>query len=335
MKNLIILLVPFVIGGSCLFGQEELTFRFRPDPDFHTFLYERVYAMKYPFCIRDGQIFDYHTNTFPDYLANDSKGMPKDSKPFGFTSNEEYICYFKSLDINLNYSSHWSQIILRSAKDGTIRLIYPLDSRQPPRVMAPKIPILSSQGDLVAMLANNRGVYRRNLEHIEFFRYSRTTFSPRLLEYLLIVDIESGKTLHIIPTSDCYNSKATTQPFESKKLNTTPRWPDEDLALFMPNDSGILVRQSCFQIDLYDFDSKRTVQSFNVLKIHGVKWFISTFMFTEEGYLRTFLHSSGPHLEIHSDSHPSRKFMEAPTHIDWDIKTGEIVREGGIPFPTD
>ena len=324
MKNFV-LFMSFVIGSVCLFGQEMPTSS-RIDQMFYGHPHD-IYIMKYPLHIRNGKIFDYHTDTCPNYLANDSKEIPKDSKPFGFTSDEEYVCYFKKLDEDI-YGG-WSQIILRSAKDGTIRLVYPPASPQPPRAMVPKIPVLNSQGNLIAMLANNNGGYRKNLEHLTFFRYPRVTVSPRLLQFLLVVDIESGKTLHAIPTLDCYNSKAFGLPFERKELNSTPRWPSEDLALFMPDDSGILVRQSCFQINLYDFGSERTIQCFDVLKTHGVKVFISTFMLTDDEYLRTFLHSSGPHLEALSDR-SSRDNSEVPDYIDWNIKTGEIVREGPL-----
>jgi len=162
-----------------------------------------------------------------------------------------------------------------------------------------------------------------------------TIIAPRFLHYLLIVDIESGKTLHAIPTLDCYNSKAATWAFESKERNVTPRWPHEDLALFMPNDSGILVRQSAFQIDIYDFESERTIQSFNVLKTHGVKNMISTFAFTDDGYLRTFLWPSSPLLSAHSDLRLFEDITDIPEYIDWDIRTGKIVREGPLTKGSD
>ena len=320
MKNLIIslLMMSYVIGCSPLFGQDG------PSPQlfiggtnsvFDKEVYEYVYAMKYPLRIRDGQIFDYHAETFPDYLANNSKGMPRNSKPFGFTSNEEHICYFVPLD------KDWSQIVLRSAKDGTIQLIYPQNSRELWRSMIPKIPIISSQDNLVAMLAKNNGLIKSGTWTSPV---GITSLGSRFSQYLVIVDITSGKTLHAIPALDSYNSRSLTVTFESREFNTTPRWPSEDLALFMPDDSGIFVRQSGFQIDLYDFDLERTVQSFSVLKTHGVKSMIYTFMLTDEGYLRTFLSSSGPYFK------PLRDRTEVPDYIDWDIKTGEIVREGPL-----
>jgi len=314
MKNLIILLMLFVIGSSCLIAQEGSTSNRTTNPFFNESRYENVYAMKYPLRIRDGKIFDYHTETFPDYLANNSKGMPRNSKPFGFTSNEECVCYFVALD------ESWSQIVLRSAKDGTIRLVYPQNLREPWRPMMPKIPIINSQ-DSLAMLAYDNGLskYGTRVDPVII-----TSMSSRFTQYLVVVDITSGKTLHVIPALNSYDSRSFGVEFESREFNSTPRWPSEDLALFMPDDSGIFVRQSGFQIDLYDFDSERTAQSFSILKTHGVKSMIYTFMFTDEGYLRTFLSSSGPYFK------PLRDRTEVPDYIDWDIETGEIVREGPL-----
>ena len=335
---LLLLVICFAGTGSVIFSAENKTVRTIHSPLGTTIT--RGYSMKHSLSINNDAVYDIATGkplaefsqktNLEDYIIDGT--APNKIYPFDFTNDGEYVCYY--LDYS-NPSSHpkKNRIQLRDCATAEIVKLFPAEWKSEyDFTMLPRSPVISPDKKMIVFL-----VSKELDKSVVYFTAPSTLSYPQ--KYLLFFDWERGEPLDYVKTAGTqytYTSYSAYLLYQER----VPKWPEKkeyyrnDLILFTLNSQKVIIRASDHQVDLYNLSTRLIERSFNLASIApGFKENMSTFEWTDDTVLRINLISNSNY-PLQDINVTNATWSETP-YIDWDIETGEIVRKGGILFPTD
>jgi len=296
------------------------------------------YSVKYPLYLKDNDVYDYllkevrHEFSQKTALCeNMIDGVtPERIYPFNFTNDGNYVCYyleFPSTELNSQKQPPKNRIQLRDCNTAEIVKLFP--SVWKPEYgsffILPRAPVISPDKKLVAILGSQ---WRPSKERPDLLHLP---LDPQ--KYIFFLDWEDGDIL------DYVNTRGNVNPligFQTSPLEHTKNFSyRNDLILFTPNSQKVIFRVSDHQVDLYNLNSRLVEKSFNLAQITpGHKESIGTFEWTDNHFLRVNV-VSNCNLPFRDPDTPTEigNFIVELGYIDWNIETGEIVREGPLKEP--
>ena len=301
------------------------------------------YSIKYPLYIKNGGVYDYlleevrHEFSQKTALCeNTIDGVtPERIYPFNFTSGGDYVCYYLEFPPTELYSQKQppkNRIQLRDCGTAEIVKLFPAEWKPEygPFFILPRAPVISPDKKLVAILGSQWQPFnnRSELDHLK-------RLEPQ--KYIFFLDWENSNILDYVNTRENVNPVIDFQTPPSERSGEN-RVYNNNSVLFTPDSQKAIIRISDHQVDLYNLNTRLIEKSFNLAHITpGAKEIIGTFGWTEDNFLRTNVISNYnfPFRDTDAIYDNMGNFIVELGYIDWDIETGEIVREGGIPFPTN
>lgn len=270
--------------------------------------------IKYSLYVKDGKVFDAKTDQPFEVASN--KDIPASYMPFGFSENEEFVCY----------SNDVGRIMLYSAQNGEFKGIFP-NEEWPifPRLIS-RTPIVSPDGEKIAFLSHYDGKKssKRLLSEPAVTLFGMNSFQ----QYVLVSDLNGTQGLvAAIPCSDCYADfklklryyENTTEGITEGGLEGVTSDPKAgDWILFSNDNKKIVVRQSLYHLNLYDFGAEKVSVSFDLMTMgsYGHKM-IASFEWVNDEVLRIHLMDTS----MYSKATPPGKNLKT---IEWDANKGTV-----------
>ena len=173
----------------------------------------------------------------------------------------------------------------------------------------PEPPIISSNNQFLLIQAQLRGVF---VQH----------FKETSLNYGVLFDMKTSEPLAVFPLSDCVGLKV-------RLANGEIHSPS--VMLFSPDNKSILIRQSPYQLDIYELETYKFVKSVNLVSmLERADYGAGKIEWKENDILRIHL------IKMHVPTlHKDFNTLDNYESIDWNIKIGEITRENKTLISTN
>jgi len=214
-----------------------------------------------------------------------------------------FFCHTKSC-ITTGMEFDKSAMQIRNSETGEILHEFRSFGREDGTWLAilPEPPVMSSNNQFLLIQAQLRGMF---VQH----------FKGTSLNYAVLFDMKTSEPLAILPLNDCIG--LTTRVDNGDTLSPT-------VTIFSPNSKMLLVRQSPYQLDLYELETGRFVNSINLVPLlDSINYGAGKIEWNEDSILR--IHLIKMHIpSLSKNSNVSEKDRKS---IDWNIANGEIARE--------